>query len=104
MASLVTDHKARFKSSENIRINQSSTGKSIEVAAEKIANIIVGIATEGLGLNFKGLLGTLKAGISNKDESQNYHKTTVFKKELKLAVIHLKKTLSSKNTILLVLL
>ena len=99
MASLVTDHtrrhsvKARFKSSEDIRINKSSSGKSVEIAADKIANIIVGIATNGLGLDFGSLLGTLKAGISNEDESQAYHKTKVFKKELKLAVIHLNKTL-----------
>ena len=63
----------------------------------KIANIIVGIATNGLGLDFGSLLGTLKAGISNEDESQAYHKTKVFKNELKLAVIHLNKTLSKKK-------
>ena len=103
MASLVTDHtrrhsvKARFKSSEDIRINKSSSGKSVEIAADKIANIIVGIATNGLGLDFGSLLGTLKAGISNEDESQAYHKTKVFKKELKLAVIHLNKTLHKKK-------
>ena len=103
MASLATDRtrrhsvNARFKSSEDIEINRSSSGKSIEVAADKIANIIVGIATNGLGLDFGSLLGTLKAGISNEDESQAYHKTKVFKKELKLAVIHLNKTLHKKK-------
>ena len=97
MASLVTSEKARFKSSEDIRINKSSSGKSVEIAADKIANIIVGIATNGLGLDFGSLLGTLKAGISNEDESQAYHKTKVFKKELKLAVIHLNKTLHKKK-------
>ena len=75
MASLVTSQKARFKSSESIRINKSTTGKSIEIAAGEIAKIVVGIATEGLGLDFGSLLGTLKAGISNEDESQAYHKT-----------------------------
>merc|ERR1712167_474735 len=74
-----------------------SSGKSVEIAADKIANIIVGIATNGLGLDFGSLLGTLKAGISNENESQAYHKTKVFKKELKLAVIHLNKTLSKKK-------
>ena len=50
-----------------------------KIYMDKIANIIVSIATSGLGLDFGSLLGTLKAGISNEDESQAYHKTKVFK-------------------------
>ena len=100
MASLVTDHssqKARFGYSEYVTIDNSAKGTSIEIAAGEIAKVVVGIATEGLGLDFGSLLGTLKAGISNEKASQNYHKTQLFKNDLKLVVIHLNKTLSKKK-------
>eukprot|EP00943_MAST-04B_sp_MAST-4B-sp1_P005290 g5290.t1 len=97
MASLVTGEEVRFKGYESIQINRSLTGTSIDAAAGAIAEIVVGIATEGLGLNFASLLGALKAGISSEDEQQEYRKTKVFESEKKLAVIHLSKTLSDRG-------
>ena len=72
-------------------MNNSGTGKSIPVAANKVAEQVVGNITDA-NLH-KDLLVSLKAGISNEDQEQLYEETKVFKKELKLAVIHLKKTL-----------
>ena len=97
MASLVNKSGARFKSVKHQRVNNSEKGKSISIAADKLAKIIVGIATSGFGLDFQGLLGSLKAGISNEDQDQSYEETKVFKKELKLAVIHLHKTLKKSR-------
>ena len=94
-----TDNLSRYRSSETITFKRTVKGNSIDIAAGEIAELVVGIATERLHLNFKSLVGNLKAAISSEDSMQTYERTQVFKSQLKVAVIHLSKTLEKSNSI-----
>ena len=78
-------------------INHTATGKTVVIAAAKIAKIVAAVVTGVAGVaNFADLLGTLEAGFSNESAEETVDETFVDQETKQLAVLNLRKT-TKKN-------